>query len=78
MMIPSIDIFPGPAERALHRGCSGRTWKNIDSEILKSKASDQTLSHSAFAATFSDIVLHEKIHHAIKEGDRDWRTFSKL
>lgn len=76
MMIPSIDRFPGPNARALHGGCSGRTWKEIDPEIVKSKASDQTLSHTAFAATFSDIVLHEKTYNAPKGGDLAWRTFS--
>lgn len=78
MMIPSIDRFPGPRAGALHPGCSGRTWKEIDSEIVKSKASDQTLSHTAFAASFSDIVLNEKTYNATKEDDRAWRTFFQL
>lgn len=75
MMIPSIDRFPGPAERVLHRSCSGRTWKEIDSEIVKSKASDKTVSHTEFAALFSDIVLHHKDYRATKAGDQDWRVF---
>ena len=78
MMIPSIDRFPGPKARALHNGCSGRTWKEIDPQIVKSKASDQTLSHTAFAGTFPDIVLHEKTYNAPKRDDLAWRTFSQL
>ena len=75
MMIPSIDRFPGPSGRALHKSCSGKTWREIDPEIVKSKATDQTLSHTAFAASFSDIVLHEKTFKATKGGDLDWRIF---
>ncbi|KAL7500432.1 hypothetical protein ACHAWT_008906 [Skeletonema menzelii] len=78
MMIPSIDRFPGPSERVRHAGCSGRTWKEIDPETVKSKAAEETLSHTAFAASFSDIVLHEKTYKASKRGDRDWRNFYQL
>ncbi len=75
MLIPSIDRFPGPAEHVLHKSCPGRTWKEIDSEIVKSKASDKTLSHTEFAALFSDIVLYDKEYKAPKAGDPAWRTF---
>lgn len=78
MMIPSIDRFPGPAERVLHGGCSGRTWKEIDPETVTLKAADRTLEHTAFAESFPDIVLHEKTYKPNKKGDRDWRIFYRL
>jgi FkbM family methyltransferase len=78
MMIPSIDRFPGPLARLLHANCSGRTWKEIDLEAVKSKASDPALSHTAFAASFSDIVLHEKgDYEGNQGGDLAWRIFYK-
>lgn len=60
MIIPSVARFPGPQLRALHRDCSGSTWKEIDLDTLKIKAADPNVSHTVFAQSFSDITLHSK------------------
>ena len=75
MMIPSVERFPGPKARALHHSCSGRKWKKIDPEIVKSNAADQTLSHTSFAALFSNVVLREKSYKYTRGGAHAWRTF---
>ncbi len=63
-MILSNDRFLGPAELVIHRGgWSGWTWKEIVSEIVKSKALDQSLS--------------QKKYDAPKAGDPAWRIFTR-
>jgi hypothetical protein len=70
MIIPSVDNFPGPFPRVLHRGCSGKTWKLIDSSTLKSKATDKSVSHVEFAEAFRDITL-------LHQDYGQWRIFTE-
>ena len=71
MIIPSPDNFPRMHPTKLHPNCSGRTWKLIDLETMKFKATDVNIKHADFAAGFTDITLEAK------DVDEKWRVFKE-
>ena len=78
MIIPSVDNFPGPYARKLHRGCSGRTWKVIDSDAMLKRATDPNVSHTQFADSLPDINLKIKDYqHKPSPTRPEWRIFEK-
>lgn len=75
MIIPSVENFPGPYARALHRGCPGRKWASIDFDIVKMKATDPNVSHTQFADSFPTVQLSSKDFPTGKR--KGWRIFQE-
>jgi len=78
MMIPSVQNFPGPYAMAIHRSCSGKTWKQINENIVQKLASDSKVSHTDFANSFEDIKFNVEEYPDLKHGKRGWRIFKQV
>mmetsp|Transcript_8785 Transcript_8785/g.12468 ORF Transcript_8785/g.12468 Transcript_8785/m.12468 type:complete len:367 (-) Transcript_8785:178-1278(-) len=70
MIIPSINNFPRPQQTNLHMNCPGKTWKLIDSETMKSKATNSSISHTEFAAELPEVTLKVNVFD-------NWRVFEE-
>eukprot|EP00957_Ditylum_brightwellii_P069705 5293476-Ditylum_brightwellii.AAC.1 len=60
MQIPSVDNFPKPYPTALHENCTGKTWKLIDHQAMKLKATQPNISHAEFARGLPEVTLLTK------------------
>lgn len=76
MVLPSAENFPGPWPTQLHLGCSGRTWKVVEAEAMRERATDATLDHIGFAASLPNITLAMTDYKNDREQSLpNWRIF---
>ena len=75
MIIPSVESFPGPFTRLLHRDCNDKTWKLIDDSNI-AKATDSSIPHEEFASGFADIKMTGKTYQN-QYGGKQWRVFKE-
>eukprot|EP00804_Cyclotella_cryptica_P029261 CCRYP_011681-RA/>CCRYP_011681-RA protein AED:0.04 eAED:0.04 QI:0/0/0/1/1/1/2/0/314 len=87
LLLPSVDIFPGPYVRALHGDCPMKKWKRVDSNAIE-LAKNKRLSHAEFAEGIDEVVLDCKTFKGVpftssimannRFGMIDWRVFTEV
>ncbi|KAL7477644.1 hypothetical protein ACHAW6_003443 [Cyclotella cf. meneghiniana] len=87
LLLPSVDIFPGPFVRALHSDCPMKKWKRFDVQAVE-LAKNKSLSHVEFAGGIDEVLLDCKTFRGKpftssfvtdnRFGMTDWRVFTEV